>query len=138
MASARSSRCAHASILQYLNVDRLMYTGSALRILVSYLVIQRKECWYVLGPRMILNLSVRSRDEASSHFGVKSEISIHATHKRIPPCASRWSLQTLITDHTSWFKLKDPNFVSHECRLQYLIEGHIYRIILTSMNCGRG
>ena len=26
---------------------------------------------------------------------------------------------------TSWFKLKDPNIVSHECHLQYLLECHI-------------
>ena len=39
---------------------------------------------------------------------------------------------------TSCFKLTDPNFVIHEWRLkcQYLLECHIFCIILTAMNSG--
>ena len=29
-------------------------------------------------------------------------------------------------ESTSWFKLNDPNVVSHECRLQYVLECHIF------------
>ena len=40
--------------------------------------------------------------------------------------------------NTGWFKLKTPNFVPHECRTQYLLKRHIFGIILTPMNSGRG
>ena len=38
----------------------------------------------------------------------------------------------------SWFKPDAPNCVRHECRLQYLLECHIFSIMLTVMNSGRG
>ena len=38
---------------------------------------------------------------------------------------------------TSWFKLTDPNFVIHECGLQYLREWHIFGIILTALGSDR-
>ena len=31
--------------------------------------------------------------------------------------------------YTSWFMLKTPNFVSHECRMQHQLECHILRSI---------
>ena len=37
-----------------------------------------------------------------------------------------------------WFKLNAPNCVTHEFRMQYLLECHIFGIILTAMNSGRG
>ena len=39
---------------------------------------------------------------------------------------------------TSWFKHKPPNFVSHECRMQYQLECHTFGMLLTAMNSGRG
>ena len=40
--------------------------------------------------------------------------------------------------HAGWFKLNAPNCVTHEFRMQYLLECHIFGIILTAMNSGRG
>ena len=40
--------------------------------------------------------------------------------------------------YTSWSKVNDPNFVSHERRLRYLLECHKFGIILTVMNGGIG
>ena len=37
-----------------------------------------------------------------------------------------------------WFKHKTPNFVSHECRMHSQLECHIFGIMLTTMNRGRG
>ena len=38
---------------------------------------------------------------------------------------------------TSWFKRKEPIFVSRECRLQYLLECHIF-VTVTAMASRRG
>ena len=43
-----------------------------------------------------------------------------------------------VYDSTSWFKLKDGKFLPHECRLRYRLECHIFAVILTAMNSGRG
>ena len=39
---------------------------------------------------------------------------------------------------TSWFKHKPRNFISHECRMRWQFEIHIFGIMLTAINSGRG
>ena len=39
---------------------------------------------------------------------------------------------------TSWFTLNDGNYLPHECRLHYLLECHVFGIMLTAVNSGRG
>ena len=38
----------------------------------------------------------------------------------------------------SWFKLVAPSRVRHKCRMPYLLGCHIFGIMLTTMNSGRG
>ena len=40
--------------------------------------------------------------------------------------------------YTSWFKLNNGSYLAHEYCLHYLLECHIFGIILTAMNSGRG
>ena len=40
--------------------------------------------------------------------------------------------------HTGWFKLNDGNYLPYECGLHYLLEWHIFSIMLTAMNSRRG
>ena len=47
-----------------------------------------------VGSAFPPNLSGRSRDEASSHFGAKSEISIHTTDSTV-----RFAVQPTYTRH---------------------------------------
>ena len=48
---------------------------------------------------------------------------------------SRWATTR---DHTtSWFKVLTPNCVHHEARMQWILERHVFSIILTTMNSGR-
>ena len=39
---------------------------------------------------------------------------------------------------TSWFKLKDGNYLPTKCRLHYLLDRHIFGIIPTAMTSTKG
>ena len=41
-------------------------------------------------------------------------------------------ISRLFCSRASWFKLKTPKFLPHECRLQYLLDHRIIDIVLAS------
>lgn len=53
--------------------------------------------------------------------------------------STKWHVSVLVFHQwsTSWFKLKTPDILRHEYRLQYLFECRISVIILTPINRGR-
>ena len=82
-----------------------------------------------------------SKDFRRSRNYIKLDCSSAWCYKRGRRAMTRPVLMyqyTILMVRTGWFKQNASNCVSHECRLQYLLWCHIFGVILTAVNSGRG
>ena len=88
---------------------------------------KRNECPNVGG------VSIRSRNGAHS-----SQPNVHQVHAKVH--CWLWGTAVYKPAGATYFKVKDQNVISHECRLQYRLDCHIpvFGMTLTVMNNGRG
>lgn len=80
------------------------------------------------GGRFTSIKTVRAPDAVTQSFTIpKTEVWVTA---QFDNAFVRWA--------TGWFELNAQTFLPHACRLKYLLECHIYCIMLTPMNSEKG
>ena len=91
------------------------------------------------GGRRIGLQTKKKTYQVLCHLNVMVSVHFFFEVKSLGACLREPELRSFIelrSIPTSWFKPKPPNFVRHEYRLQYLLECHIFGIMLTAMNSG--
>ena len=84
---------------------------------------------FLFGPLPFLHRSARS----PSQFHLCSPLSFPHTSAR-----THNSLGDIGIKYASGFQVERRKYLPHQCRLRYLLDYHIFGIMLTAMNAGRG